>query len=64
MRRSGGLQTRRAARCMTQVFYKLGQKGRVVETDPERVKLTNLYLGAGEYSIFGALLQISPSHDS
>ena len=42
---------------MTQVFYKLGQNGRVVETDPERVKLTNLYLSAGEYSIFGALLQ-------
>lgn len=38
-----------------QVTYKLGQKVRLTATDPERVKLTNLYLNADEYGILGAL---------
>lgn len=37
------------------VIYKLGQKVRLVDGDPERVKLTNIYLSAGEYDTFATL---------
>lgn len=35
-----------------QVIYKLCQKVRLVDDDPERVKLTNIYLSAEEYDTF------------
>jgi CYTH domain-containing protein len=37
------------------VTYKLGQKVRVADDDPERVQLTNIYLSAHEYDVFAAL---------
>ena len=37
------------------VLYKLGQKVRLVDGDPERVKLTNIYLSAEEYDTFATL---------
>lgn len=37
------------------VVYKLGQKVRLVAGDPERVKLTNIYLTAEEYDTFATL---------
>jgi CYTH domain-containing protein len=37
------------------VIYKLCQKVRLVDGDPERVKLTNIYLSAEEYDTFAAL---------
>lgn len=37
------------------VIYKLGQKVRLIDTDPERVKLTNIYLSAEEYDTFATL---------
>lgn len=37
------------------VVYKVGQKVRLVDGDPERVKLTNVYLSAEEYDMFATL---------
>jgi CYTH domain-containing protein len=37
------------------VVYKIGQKVRADNADPEVVKLTNIYLSSEEYDIFGAL---------
>jgi CYTH domain-containing protein len=37
------------------VIYKLGQKVRLVDGDPERVKLTNIYLSAEEYDTIATL---------
>lgn len=37
------------------VIYKLGQKVRLVDGDPEWVKLTNIYLSAEEYDTFATL---------
>jgi CYTH domain-containing protein len=37
------------------VDYKLGQKVRADERDPEVVKLTNIYLSVDEYTVFAAL---------
>jgi len=38
-----------------EVIYKFGQKVRLADTDPERVKLTNLYLSAREYDTLAAM---------
>jgi len=37
------------------VTFKLAQKIRVADTDPERVMLTNLYLSADDYEVLAAL---------
>ncbi len=45
----------RRARTADETVYKLGQKVRVVESDPELVKLTNTYLSAEEYDALSRL---------
>lgn len=37
------------------VTFKLAQKIRVAESDPERIMLTNLYLSSDEYDVLAAL---------